>query len=46
MKKAEKSVLQDYKLELFKKIINELKILKVKSRKIYLLINFLMDLKV
>ena len=46
MKKAEKSVLQDYKLELFKKIINELKILKVKSRKIYLLIDFLMDLKV
>ena len=46
MKKDEKSILQAYKLKLYKKTIKELKILKIKSRKIYLLIDFLMDLKV
>ena len=46
MRKDEKSILQAYKLKLYKKTINELKILKIKSRKIYLLLDFLMDLKV
>ena len=46
MKKDEKSILQAYKLKLHKKTINELEILKVNSRKIYQLIDFLMDLKV
>ena len=46
MKKDEKSILQSYKSKLYSKTINELKILKIKSKKIYLLIDFLMDLKV
>ena len=46
MKKDEKSILEAYKLKLYRKAINELKILKIKSRKIYLLLDFLMDLKV
>ena len=46
MRKDEKSILQAYKLKLHKKTINELDILKINSRKIYQLIDFLMDLKV
>ncbi len=46
MKKQDKFLLLDYKAMLYKKIINELKILRVKSRKIYLLIDYLIDLKV
>jgi len=46
MRKVEKSILQSYKLKLYNKTINELKILKIKNRKIYQLLDFLMDLKV
>jgi len=46
MKKQDKSLLLTHKKNLYKQIINELKILRVKSKKIYLLIDFLMDLKV
>ena len=46
MRKEDKSALLAYKMKLYKKTIYELKILRVKSRKIYLLIDFLMDLKV
>ena len=46
MKKQDKFLLLDYKTQLYKKTINELRILRVKSRKIYLLIDFLIDLKV
>ena len=46
MKKKDKFLLLDYKTQLYKKTINELRILRVKSRKIYLLIDFLIDLKV
>ena len=46
MRKEDKSALLAYKIKLYKKTIYELKILRVKSRKIYLLIDFLMDLKV
>ncbi len=46
MKKDDKLILQAYKLKLYKKTIKELKMLKIQSRKIYLLIDFLMDLKV
>ena len=46
MKKDEKSILKAYKLKLYKKTVNELEILKIKNRKIYLLLDFLMDLKV
>ena len=46
MKIKEKMILENYKLKLFKKIIKELKKLKVKGQKIYLLIDYLMDLRV
>ena len=46
MKKKDKFLLLDYKTQLYKKTINELRILRVKSRQIYLLIDFLIDLKV
>ena len=46
MKIKEKMILENYKLKLFKKIIKELKKLKVKDQKIYLLIDYLMDLRV
>lgn len=46
MKKQHKSELLSYKNKLYEKTMNELKALRIKSRKIYLLIDFLMDLKV